>query len=147
MREVSGWSESDILDCLDELLDYQLVREAAGAGRFHYTFTHELFQMAIYQAVSEENRKYRHHRIARVLEELNARRLDELAAEIAQHFDRGGEADRASRYYARAARQAMSVYADDEALSALERGLELATDEHLRFDLLARRESYPRSTR
>lgn len=141
VREVSGWSESDILDCLDELLDDQLVREAAGAGRFHYTFTHELFQMAIYQAVSQENQKYRHRRIAHVLEELNARRLEELAAEIAQHFDRGGEADRASRYYARAARHAISVYADDEALSALGRGLELATDERLRFDLLARREA------
>ena len=140
VREVSGWSESDILECLDELMDYQVVREAAGAGRFHYAFTHELFQAALYQTASAENRKHRHRRIAHVLEELNTRRLDELAAEIAQHFDRGGEAERAARYDERAARYAVAVHADDEALSSLDRGLELATDEHLRFDLLALRE-------
>jgi DNA-binding SARP family transcriptional activator len=140
VREASGWNESDILECLDELLDYQVVREAAGSGRFHYAFTHELFQAALYQAASPEKRRQRHRRIAHVLEELNVSRLDEMAAEIAQHFDRGGEAERAAHYDERAARYALAVNADEEALSSLDRGLELAADERLRFDLLALRE-------
>lgn len=139
VSEVSGWSESQVLDSLDELLDQQMVREVA-SGRFDYTFSHELIRATLYAGLPGPGRKRRHRRVAHVLESLNLGHLENLAAELALHFDRGDEAERAAGYYLEAARRASSVYAEEEALAALGRGLEIAADLRLRFNLLALRE-------
>ncbi|NOZ06225.1 MAG: AAA family ATPase [Chloroflexi bacterium] len=138
--EVSGWDESKVLDALDVLMDYHLVREAAGGGSFDYAFTHHLIQATLYENIPAHRRQRRHRRVAHVIAGLNPGRVDDLAAALALHFDRGGEPEQAAAAYLRAARRALQVTADEEALAALGRGLKLASDPHLRFDLLALQE-------
>jgi len=140
LREVSGWEESKVLDALDVLMDYHLVREAISGGRFDYAFTHHLIQTTLYENIPALRRQRRHRRVAHVIASLHPGRLDALASELALHFDRGGEPEQAAAAYLRAARRALQAVADEEALAALGRGLELASDPHLRFDLLALRE-------
>jgi tetratricopeptide (TPR) repeat protein len=140
VRQMSGWSESQVLDSLDELLDQQVVREAIIGSRFDYTFTHDLIQSTIYEAIPPSSRKRRHRRVAHILEAYRPVQSEELVAELAVHFDRGEEPERAAAYYLKAAGRALAVFADKEALSALSRALELIADPQLRFELLGQRE-------
>ena len=70
------------------------------------------------------------------------RRTDEYAALIAGHYDSSGDAVAAGRWYYRAAQQASSVHALDEATRLLDRAVELVPDDEppLRFDVILARE-------
>jgi len=133
-----------VLDALNELQDRQLVREAGRRGRADYAFTHHLIQATFYDDLALAVRQRRHQRVGRVLEELYPQRLDELAGELARHFDLGGEAETAAAYYTRSVHRALAVYADDEALIAIDRVLELTQADQARFDLLLLREDIHR---
>lgn len=137
---VSGWSESQVLDCLDELMDQLIVREVMTGSRFDYTFTHDLIQYTIYEATSLPSRKRRHRRVAHIMEKYRFDPSGDLAGVLAAHFDRGGEPERAARYYLKTAQWALATYADDEALSALDCALKSTTEPHLCFKLLLLRE-------
>ena len=145
-REAGGWDECQALDALDELLDRRLVRDL---GRLNeYTFAHHLIQSTLYSEIPPPRRKRRHRRIAEVLESLYPERQDELAGALAQHYDQGGDPARAAPRYLAAARRYLEVFANDEALAALDRALHLAAemDEQAvtlatRFELLALRET------
>lgn len=138
--EAAGWHEQQTLDYLDELLDQQIVQEAAGGGHLHFTFSHELIRKVVYQSMPEDVRKRRHRRIGHVMETLRADELETLAGELARHFELGGEAERAALHYERAAHRAHSIYADEEALRASEHALNLSADPRRVYNLLALRE-------
>ncbi len=137
VAQVAGWSEDQVLHSLGELLDHQLLRQIGGRQRSDYAFTHHLIQAAIYAGLPEDDRRRRHRRVAQIMEDLYAPRLDEIAAELALHYDRGQAPERAAQYYLRGGQRALAVSADDEALAHLTRGLQLAAAGRLRFDLLA----------
>lgn len=138
VREVAGWDEDRTLTALDELLDRGIVREAGRSG-LDYAFSHHLIQETIHAAIDIAVSKRRHRRTALVLEELYPDRRAELSRELAIHFDQGDDPTRAVPYYQQAARRAFAVYAMDEALSALNRAIALASALSLEFDCLALR--------
>ncbi len=138
--EVSGWHEAKVLDHLDELLDGQIVQEVAGGGHFDFAFTHDLFRTVIYQSLPEDVRRVRHRRIAHVIENLRSSELNRLSGELVLHFELGGESDHAVLYYERTARQALAVYADEDALSATDHAFHLNSDPRRGYDLMALRE-------
>jgi predicted ATPase/DNA-binding SARP family transcriptional activator len=135
--QVSGWSEDQVHKCLGELIDHQVVREMGGSHRSDYAFTHHLIQAAIYAEIPADDRQRRHRRVAQIMEEMYPQQLDELATQMALHFDQGNDPTSATPYYLRAGRHALAVSAADEALAYLTRGLELAVNPRLRFDLYA----------
>ncbi|HMA37374.1 MAG TPA: AAA family ATPase [Chloroflexia bacterium] len=137
VREVSGWDEAQVLAGLDELLDQGLVSEVVGRRRADYAFTHSLIQATIYADLPAALATRRHRRLAQVMAEIYADRLEELAGELAWHFDRGAQAEPAAQYYLVAAQHALEVYADAEAARYLARALELTQDPARRFALLA----------
>jgi predicted ATPase/DNA-binding SARP family transcriptional activator len=141
VRAVSGWSERQVLDAIDELLDRHMVSAARGHSRSDYTFSHHLVQAAIYGDIPAAERKHRHRRVAQALEGMYPQRLDELAAELAAHWEQGGEPEAAAEYHLRAARRALAVYADEAALGYLARALELSAVSRTRFELRAMAES------
>ncbi len=104
LRETSTWSEPAVLEALDELQDSAIVREPVGRQRFDYAFTHNLVQRVVYASSSAKVRKRRHRRIARALEDLFASRSDAVAAEIARHYEHGGDSACAAACYVQAAR-------------------------------------------
>ncbi|HKW44159.1 MAG TPA: AAA family ATPase, partial [Candidatus Eremiobacteraceae bacterium] len=136
LREVSGWDESLLLDCLGELQDRTLIRDGGGRSRYDYAFTHNMVRETIYDAGDADRRRRRHHRIAAVLEAAHATQLGDVAGEIARHHERGGNRERAAAFYGIAAGAAFDVAALDEALSFAERGLASADDPSVRLDLM-----------
>jgi DNA-binding SARP family transcriptional activator/energy-coupling factor transporter ATP-binding protein EcfA2 len=135
LREVCGWEEGPILDALSELLDRHLVREIGGRTQVDYAFTHHLIQSAIYDGMSEDSRRHRHRRIAAVIEELYAEKAQEFSAELARHWERGAEPQRAARHYLTAAKRALAVFAVDEARGYLDLGVQLAREPDLLTEL------------
>jgi len=139
LREVTGWDERQAQSAISELLDRRLVREEGSSG-IDYAFSHQLIQETIYAGLTEDVRQRRHQRAGLVLEEMLADAADR-PAELARHFDLGGDAARAARHYRRAAEQALKVYADDEALAALSRAQVLTSGAQVEFELRAMCES------
>ncbi|MDB5072468.1 MAG: transcriptional activator domain protein [Candidatus Eremiobacteraeota bacterium] len=142
LSEASGWTEARAIAAVSELLDRHIVRDAGAAN--DYTFSHNLVQSTIYALSSRRELERRHGRIAIVMEDLNAGMLDDIAAQIALHFERGGEGERAAHYYMRAARRALALFATYETAEYLERALTLSTDWALRADALLLQEEVHR---
>lgn len=141
LRETTGWLEAAVLDALGELTDRRIVAEQSARGGFDYAFNHHVIQALVYDGVAPAVRARRHRRVAHVMMQLYAERGDEVAAELALHWDRGGEPELAAERYVAAARRALRVYGNEEAARNLVRALELSTSRRVRFDALLLRET------
>ncbi|HLY02546.1 MAG TPA: AAA family ATPase [Candidatus Cybelea sp.] len=137
VQEIAGLTQGKVLDALDELLDRHVVCESDERGRYEYAFTHHLVHATVYDESAPAARERRHRRVARLLDETVSSADDERAAEIALHYERGGEPVRAGALYARSARRAAALYANAEARDLIERALRLGEwSERERLDLL-----------
>lgn len=124
LREAAACSEHDAFEALDHLQDARIIEERPRAGAFEFRFTHELLRRALYERIDDRIRRRRHGRIARVLERLYA--TDAAAAgELALHYDRAGDRERAAPHFVRAAEYAASVFAHAEAQRFARRALEI----------------------
>lgn len=127
---------------------HQLV-EAAGIERLgpkrlsRYRFRHNLFQQYLYNGLDEIERTYLHEDLGNALETLYEGRLDDVAVQLAWHFELSGLADKAARYHRRAGELAATRYAHDEAIQHYGRALALTpdTDPAARCALLLAREA------
>jgi len=141
VREVSGWPEDQVLRALDELVDRAIVRESSGRARYAFAFRHQLIQQTLYDAISPDVLVRRHRRTAHAIEELYAERRDELAADLARHYELGREPERAALWYLEAGKRAADVFAHAEAEAALTRGLALTQADEMRLEFVSMREA------
>ena len=88
-----------------------------------YTFRHDLYRELLYGRLAARRRALCHARVGSRLEIAWRGRLDIVAAEIAEHFDRGGEPGRAIVHHQLAARRALRRSANREAILHLQRAL------------------------
>ncbi|MER5436326.1 AAA family ATPase [Streptomyces sp. NPDC002588] len=120
-------SEASDLDCdtlvraVDELWRHRILR----VQRTGYDFSHDLLRDAAYASVSPARRWLLHRRLAQGVELLYSGGLDEVAAMLAEQYDRGGRPDRALHYFARAAEVAAGTFAHAEAVRLYRRCLVL----------------------
>jgi DNA-binding winged helix-turn-helix (wHTH) protein len=69
---------------------------ADGSPALHYAFAHELFRRSVYEAIPVPRRQRLHQRIGETLESsYGARATEDLAAELASHFEAAGDYARA----------------------------------------------------
>ena len=118
-----------------ELSTFETARE--------FLFKHALLRDVAYDSVLRARRQAYHRRAAQWLAEISARtgRVDEYAAIVAEHYDRGGDPS-APDWYMRAGRRAARVFALDDATGLLDRAEELAPASRpdLLFDIVTVRE-------
>ncbi|MFO0758449.1 MAG: AAA family ATPase [Byssovorax sp.] len=115
---------------LSELCDREvLVRRGEGRfpGQEEYAFRHSLLREAAYATLTEADRRLGHRLAARWLEQAGERD----AALLAEHFERGGEPERAVVSYRRAAEQALEGNDFQAAVARAERGAAHAAGEVL----------------
>ncbi|HSP96429.1 MAG TPA: AAA family ATPase [Candidatus Dormibacteraeota bacterium] len=93
----------------------RFLRLAADARGPRWSFTHELYRQAVYHDIQPARRQRLHLRVGQALETELGERADELAPELAHHFERGGDPGRALRYLAMAAARARHRLAPREA--------------------------------
>jgi DNA-binding SARP family transcriptional activator/tetratricopeptide (TPR) repeat protein len=127
LGEVAGWDEAEILRILDELVEARFVRQGRRRTFGDYAFSHHLVHAAVYAGIPDDGRRRRHLLVAHASSKLFGAEPDR-AGEIAVHYDRGGDAAHAARAYATAARHAIGLYANDEAMAHAQRALALDPD-------------------
>ena len=119
LQRVAGVTEDELLTALEEAVQRLAARGAAAAGRaLRYRFTHAFFRQTLYEEMIAPRRLRLHQEVARALEAHYARRVEEHAAELAEHFSHSStEADlrKAVEYGELAAARAASVFAYGEA--------------------------------
>jgi hypothetical protein len=140
LQSVAGSDAEAVIESLEEAVHVGILEEQARPGAIRYRFTHAFFRQTLYEELSAPRRLRLHQQVGRALQTRYALRLEEHAAELADHFSQSTDpADlmKAVEYGELAARRAMSVYAYGEAARLLEGTLEV--QEVLNPDETARR--------
>lgn len=114
--------EATLVRALDELWQRRIVRER---GADAYDFSHDKLRAVAYEGLSAARRRVLHRRVAEALEAEHGADPAAVSGQIAAHFERGGQAERAIAYYRRAADVAQQLYANGEAIEHLRRALAL----------------------
>lgn len=107
---------------LDELWQRRIVQEQSPNN---YDFTHDKLREIAYSEISGPQRWLLHRRIAQALEVMNADDLSPVSGQIAWQYERAAVFDRAIANYQRAAAAAQHLYANEDAVNMLARGLAL----------------------
>jgi DNA-binding SARP family transcriptional activator len=121
LTEASDLEVDAVVRSVDELWRQSIFTEHASG----YDFSHDLVRDAAYALVSPPQRWLLHRRIAQSLQILQGEREDDVAAQLAEQYDRGGRPDRARHYYRRAAQLAAAVFGNSGAVRCFRRCLEL----------------------
>ena len=114
--------EERVVRALDELWRKRIIREQ---GPNVYDFTHDRIRDVAYGETSAPQRRLLHRRVAEALVAVNESDLDPVSAQTAAHYENAGLLELAIPHYSRAAVVAQGVYAHDEAMALVGRGLSL----------------------
>lgn len=129
VREVSGRSEEEVADALDELTRRGLIQEAPDTrlGDIAYDFTHDKLRSLVYDETSLARRRLLHRRAATELLESSRRQRQsaERAAQIAHHYEAAGHDAAAASQHAIAGERARELYAHSDAIRHFQRALAL----------------------
>jgi adenylate cyclase len=132
------WPASgDIAGHLRELTRLEFLYEQTRPGESVYVFKHALTQEVAYDSLPVARRHTLHAAAARALERLYDGRLEEVDDQLAYHYARTDQSERAVECLSRVAAKAARAHAHTEALGALEEAL--AHVERLPADVRDRR--------
>ena len=124
VRSVTLKSDDDVNRLLNDLQLGEFIYEQPAVGDTEYVFKHALTQEVTYNSVLIERRQQLHERTGAALETLYANAVEDHLAELAHHYGRAANADKAVEYLTRAGQQAVNRSAFAEAQAQLQQGLE-----------------------
>ena len=125
VRVVTRGSDDDLNRLLNDLQLAEFIYEQPAVGDTEYIFKHALTQEVAYNSLLFERRKFIHERIAAAMETLFAGQLDDHLDDLAHHYGRSSNIDKAVHYLRRAAERAMSRSSYRNAQEAIEAALAL----------------------
>jgi serine/threonine protein kinase/tetratricopeptide (TPR) repeat protein len=91
-----------------------------------YLFRHILFQKYLYNGLDEVERTHLHEDVGNVLEVLYGEQTEEIAGQLARHFQKAGLEEKALKYLKMAGDRAKNLHANREALDYYARALEVS---------------------
>ena len=124
LQVASGVAESDVLDHMDAAVGTGLLEDRSRNATERYAFAHVLIQQTLYQELPSHRRRRLHLRVGQALESL-AEARPFVIADLARHFQLGGDHERAATYAVMAGDQASAHCADAEAVHHYEVALDL----------------------
>jgi predicted ATPase len=125
VRALTVNSDEEPGHMLDGLERGEFIYEQPAIGDVAYTFKHALTQEVAYNSILSDRRKLLHERIARTIETVCAANIDDHVFELAHHYRRSGNADKAVEYLRLAGEQALQRSALIQALDNLNAAVEL----------------------
>jgi tRNA A-37 threonylcarbamoyl transferase component Bud32/tetratricopeptide (TPR) repeat protein len=128
LRGVANVDEDVFVKALKEAVQMSVLEERSQPGIVRYRFTHAFFRQTLYEELIAPQRLKLHQQVARALEIQYAGRIDEHAAELAEHFSQStdpADLSKAVSYGEIAAQRATSVYAWGEAVRLMEQALKV----------------------
>jgi DNA-binding CsgD family transcriptional regulator len=146
LRQVLAQPEEELEAAIEEASAAAIVEErsAVVGTAISYRFSHAFFRQTLYDEIVAPRRIRLHQQVAHALEELHRARLEEHAAELAEHYafsSNTSDLAKAVRFGELAAKRASDVYAYGEAARHLEHALAVLdvadpADQSKRCDLL-----------
>jgi len=124
IRAVVAKSDDELNRLLNDLQLGEFIYEQPAVGDTEYVFKHALTQEVAYNSVLIERRKQLHERIGAALETLYASSLDDHLAELANHYGRANNPDKAVQYLTLAGKRALDRSAFAQSQGQLQQGLE-----------------------
>ncbi len=97
-----------------------------GTVATRYAFVHALYQNVVYESVMGARKAHLHHCIGERIEAGHQGATQNMAAELARHFERAGDYGRAARYLLQAAHESRKRAVFQEAIEYAKAGLALA---------------------
>jgi tetratricopeptide (TPR) repeat protein len=127
LQKVAGLADDELFKTLEEARRAAVIEERSRFGAVViYRFTHAFFRQTLYEEAIAPRRIRLHLQVGRALEETYSGRLEEHAAELAEHFSHSSDAadlKKAVAYGEMAAKRATDVYAFGEAVRSLQHAL------------------------
>jgi predicted ATPase len=127
IRQVIAQPEDEVYRVLASLQRKEFLYEQPAFPEVEYSFKHALTQEVAYGTALQERRKATHERTAQALEVLYSANLDDHYSELAHHYTRSGNTEKAVEYLHLAGQQAVQRSANVEAISHLTTALDLLT--------------------
>jgi predicted ATPase len=127
LQSVAQLDLDPLLDLLGEALARDVIREDSALGR--YSFSHILVRETLYQGIGSAIRMKTHRRVAETLEDAYRHEIEEHLQELAHHWFKAaqaGDAAKTLRFAKRAAEDAMSRAAYEEAARLYHRAVKVA---------------------
>jgi len=125
IRFVLPHPEDDLYRLLASLQRKEFLYEQPAFPEVEYLFKHAFTQEVAYNSVLIERRKALHEKTAQAIERLLHERLEEHYDELAHHYSRSGNTEKAIEYLQKAGQQAVRRSANAEAISRFTLALEL----------------------
>jgi len=110
---------------LSRLQAGEFIYEQPVTGDVEYIFKHALTQEVAYSSVLIERRKLLHERAGLALESMFAEQLDDHLGDLARHYSRSDNVEKAVEYLGRAGQQAIQRSAIADATSSLSAAIDL----------------------
>jgi predicted ATPase len=125
IRQVIAQPKADLYRLLASLQHKEFLYEQPALPESDYLFKHALTQDVAYSSVLIERRKVLHEQTAQAIEQLYHDKLDEQYDELAHHYQRSGNTEKAIEYLHKAGQQAVQRSANEEAIRHLTLALDL----------------------
>ena len=125
VRAVAGRSEDELDRLISNLQLGEFVYEQPSISDVEYIFKHALTQEVAYNSILLERRKQLHEDVGRAIELLYPSSLDDHVAELAHHFSRSSNQEKAVKYLRLAGTQALTRGALPQAVENFENALGL----------------------
>jgi predicted ATPase len=125
IRAVTAKSDDALSRMLGDLQLAEFIYEQPALGDIEYSFKHALTQEVAYNSVLIERRKLLHERAAEALETMFAAQLDDHLEELAHHYSRGDNLEKAVKYLGQAGQQAAQRSAYTDAINRLTLAIDL----------------------
>ncbi|MBI3798654.1 MAG: AAA family ATPase [Deltaproteobacteria bacterium] len=125
VRQVVAQPEDELYRVLSSLQHKEFLYEQPAFPEMEYLFKHALTQEVAYGTVLQERRKALHEKTAQAIEQLFQDRLDEHYSDLAHHYSRSGNPQKAIEYLQKAGQQAAQRSANAEAIAHLTTALQV----------------------
>jgi len=125
LKEVVEASEDKLYAQLYRLQAREFIYEQPAAPEVEYSFKHALTQEVAYNSMLTERRRVLHERTAHAMEGLYKEQLEEHYSELAHHYSRSGNMEKAVEYLKLAGQQAVQQSAYEEAIGHFTTAIEL----------------------
>jgi tetratricopeptide (TPR) repeat protein len=125
LMQIVAQPDAEVSQCLINLQAAELIYVQPAAPEPAVIFKHILTQEVAYHSLSQARQRALHERTAQAIEVLHSERLVEHYGELAHHYSRSANTQKAVAYLQRAGQQAADRSAYREAITHLTQGLEL----------------------
>ncbi len=121
--------EDVLLAMVDGLIDSALLIESHSPDQADFHISHDRYTEVTYEHILPVRRKQMHLQVAQAIESVHSGQLQDVYAELSDHYDRAEKAQQTVYYATLAGEQAAARFASQEALHFFERALAYLPDD------------------